>query len=100
MKSGYEIRWTPNALAELEATYEYLEQKFSAKELHALSVEIERIIKLISKSPEIFPLSDIENIRKAVLLRFNTVYYRVNRDRIEIVSFFSNRQSPEKRKLK
>ena len=100
MKSGYEVRWTPNSLTELEATYNYLEKEFSAKELHRLSIEIEKTIELLSKSPEIFPVSDIENIRKVVLLRFITLYYRVNEQTVEIISFFSNRQSPLKRKLK
>ena len=47
MKSGYKILWTDYALKELGNTYEYLELFFAKKELHKLSVEIDRVLKLI-----------------------------------------------------
>ena len=37
-----------------------------------------------------------KGVRRAVLLRGNTIYYRIKDDQIEILSFFSNRQDPEK----
>lgn len=33
MENGYNIYWTPNALRELKDTVDYLERKFSEKEL-------------------------------------------------------------------
>ena len=41
MKSGYKVKWTDNAIAELRATFEYLEENWSAKEMRSLSVEID-----------------------------------------------------------
>lgn len=41
-----------------------------------------------------FLLSDFIGIRKVVIKKFNTLYYRQKEDRIEIISFFSNRQNP------
>ena len=41
-----------------------------------------------------------KDVRRAVVLKFNTLYYRVNENNVEILSFFSNRQNPKKRKLK
>lgn len=61
--------------------------------------EIERISSIISQNPNIFPHSDRLQTRKAVILKFNTLYYRNMNDKIEIVSFFSNKQSPDKMKL-
>jgi len=100
MKSGYKIEWTDNALSELKKTYQYLEENWTAKDLTKLSFDIERTISLISKNPNMFPMSDKANIRKAVIKKLNTMYYREKEgDRIEILSFFSNRQSPVRRKL-
>ena len=100
MKSGYKIYWTDNALSELKETFEYLEKNWTKKELKNLSSEIERTSKLISDNPSLFPLSNKKNIRKAVIKKLNTVYYRVkNNENIEIISFFSNRRNPNKRKL-
>ena len=99
MEKGFEILWTDLALEELSETVEYLKREFSQKEIDNLGDEIERISSIISQNPNIFPNSDRLKTRKAVILKFNTLYYRIMNDKIEIVSFFSNRQSPDKMKL-
>ena len=99
MEKGFEILWTDLALEELSETVEYLKREFSQKEIDNLGDEIERICSIISQNPNIFPHSDRLKTRKAVILKFYTLYYRIMNDKIEIVSFFLNRQSPDKMKL-
>ena len=99
MEKGFEILWTDLALEELSETVEYLKREFSQKEIDNFGDEIERICSIISQNPNIFPNSDRLKTRKAVILKFNTLYYRIMNDKIEIVSFFLNRQSPDKMKL-
>ena len=86
-------------MEELSETVEYLKREFSQKEIDNLGDEIERICSIISQNPNIFPHSDRLQTRKAVILKFNTLYYRIMNDQVEILSFFSNRQSPDKMKL-
>lgn len=92
MKSGYEIVWSDQALKELEETIEYLEKNFTNKELRKLSVEIERNLDIISKNPLIFSRTEKLDIRKVVISKFNTLYYKTENEKIEVISFFSNRQ--------
>lgn len=99
MENGYNILWTPSALEELEQTIEYLQLHFMDKEIKKLVQKIESLIEIISQNPFIFPISESKNIHKLVILEFNTMYYRVNNGSVEILSFFSNRQSPQKRKI-
>lgn len=99
MKSGYKIYWSDNALNELKNTIEYLEQNFSDKEIKRLVQKLEHTIQLLSKNPHIFPESEFKNIHRAVVLKYNSLYYRIKGNKIEILSFFSNRQSPNKRKI-
>ena len=100
MKSGYKIEWTNNALAELKATYQYLEENWTEKELRNLSTAIENTLKLISENPKLFPISERKRIRKVVVKKWNTLYYIEQKNNsIEILSFFSNRQDPAKRKI-
>ena len=99
MEKGFEILWTDLALEELSETVEYLEREFSQKEIDNLGDEIERITSIISQNPNIFPHSDRLQTRKAVILKFYTLYYRIMNDQVEILSFFSNRQSSKKKKL-
>ena len=57
MKSGYKILWTDNALQELEATLNYLKEKWTAKELKNLAVALEKTLQLIAQNPYIFQAS-------------------------------------------
>jgi plasmid stabilization system protein ParE len=101
MKNGYKILWTDFALKELKNTIEYLEENWTEKELQILTLNIEETLKLISQNPELFQVSEIKkDIRRAIILSHNTMYYRVKNNQIEIISFFSNRQNPKKKKLK
>ncbi len=101
MESGYKILWTDNALYELKETYLYLELNWTDKVLNRLSVELDKTLKLLSQNPQLFQISEYKNIRRVVLLRLNTLYYRVDEENkvVEILSFFSNRQSPDNRKI-
>lgn len=99
MKNGYKIHWTDNALNELAKTIEYLEKNFTDKEIRKLALKIESTVELISQNPNIYPKSEFKNVYKAIILKYNTLYYRLTEDSIEILSFFSNRQSPIKRKI-
>ncbi len=89
MKSGCKILWTDFALKELEKTIEYLEQNYTEKELRNLAAKLEEILSLLSQNPNLFQVSDIKkDIRRAVILTHNTLYYRIINDKIEIISFF------------
>lgn len=101
MKNGYEIVWTDNAIQELEQTILNLELHWTEKELKILASELEKTLNLISQNPYLFQASDFKKeVRRAVILKLNSLYFKVNENSVEILSFFSNRQNPLKRKLK
>ena len=99
MKNGYKIVWSDQAVKELEETIEYLEHNFTNKELRRLSIEIERNLDIISENPLIFSRTEKLDIHKVVIKKFNTLYYKIESEKIEIISFFSNRQNPGNRKF-
>jgi plasmid stabilization system protein ParE len=101
MTNGYKIFWTEFALSELEKTITYLEENWTEKELMNLAYEIEKTLSLISHDPTLFQVSEIKkDVRRVLVAKLNTLYYRVNGESIEIISFFSNRQNPKRRKIK
>jgi plasmid stabilization system protein ParE len=98
MKSGFKVYWTDFALTELENTVQYLESNFSEKELKTLAQEIEHTVSLISMNPMLFQESNTKKgVRKVVVSKYNNMYYHITKNRIEIISFFSNRQNSVKR---
>lgn len=94
MENGYDIFWTSHALNELAETFSYLENNFPPLVSKELAQSLDRVLKRIAIQPATFSLSDFIGIRKVVVKKFNTLYYRQKGDRIEIISFFSNRQNP------
>ncbi len=73
---------------------------WTEKEIVKLVLKIEHTVELISKNPDMFQLSLVENgIRQAVVMKHNTMYYRILGETIEVLSFFSNRQSEGKRRF-
>lgn len=96
MKSGYKVVWTDHALDELRQTISYIEQNFSEREIQRLANKIESTLALIATNPTIFPESQHrKGVRRVIILRLNSLYYRVENRNIEILSFFSNRQDPK-----
>lgn len=100
MENGYKILWTDNALEELDQTVEFLETNWTVKELRNFASKLDHILEIISKSPEIFPADfNKKEIRKAVVDKNNTLYYRTKGITIEVISLFSNRQNPKKKSI-
>lgn len=100
MGNGYKILWTDHALWELSQTVEFLERNWTEKELKNFASKLDHILEIIYKNPEIFP-SDFneKEIRKAVVDKNNTLYYRIKENSIEVISIFSNRQDPKKSRV-
>ena len=101
MKSGYKLFWTELADKELEEAIIYLEENWTEREIKNLFIKLDTTLKILTSNPFIFQISDIEeDIRRAVIAKYNSLYYRINSDTIEIISFYNNRKDPNKRKAK
>jgi plasmid stabilization system protein ParE len=97
MKNGYNIVWTDHAISELNDTIEHLVENWTERELINFSKELDHTIELISKNPELFQVSKKKKgVRRAIVLKYNNIYYRVENESVEILSLFSNRQDPKK----
>ncbi len=100
MQNGYKILWTDHALEELKNTILYIEEHWTEKEVRNLIVSLEHTLALLASNPNIFPVSEKKKIiRRAVVLKHNSLYFRLKNKNVEILSFFSHRQNPKKRKL-
>ena len=99
MASGFKIRWTDHALSELSNTVKHLEENWTENELTQFANAVDHTVEIISRHPEIFPVSDkTKEIRKANVDKNNTLYYRIVKDSVQILSVFGTKQNPKKRK--
>lgn len=97
MKSTFKIIWTTRSLTDLKNIITYLEENWTVKDIqnfaHLLDLQLNRLIIHPFLIPE---LNKYKKIRKSVLTRQISIYYRVNNNKIQIISLFDNRQNPIK----
>lgn len=92
-----EIIWSPAAEKDFESILEYLQIKWSTRITRRFINKVDDNIELIVEDPQIFPVINVElQIRKSVITKQNTLYYREVNNKIEIVRLFDTRQDPNK----
>lgn len=97
MKDTYKLIWSDEALINLKGIIEYLENRWTKREIKKFAQLLDKQLKLIEVNPYLFTESGKSNgLRKSVLSRQTTIYYRVINYEIRIITLFDNRQNPDK----
>ncbi|MGE0018278.1 MAG: type II toxin-antitoxin system RelE/ParE family toxin [Draconibacterium sp.] len=97
----FKIVWTLEALSNLENILSYLAENWSQREIDHFKTRLSKQIGYITNFPDMFPVSLFNSkVRKAVLSKQTTVFYRKEAEIIYIVSMFVNAKDFKKiRKL-
>lgn len=81
----------------LDKLFDYLLEKWSLKVKNEFISKLDSSIDIIRNQPEIFPKSEKgKGLRKCVVTKQTTLFYRFNSKKISIVTFFDSRQNPKK----
>lgn len=97
MRNTYKIIWTSRALSDLKNTIAYLEENWTSREIQKFALLLDLQLNRLKIYPNLFPKSyRYKKIRKSVLTRQVSMYYRVVNQEIQIISLFDNRQNPKK----
>ena len=99
MKSGLKIKWTLEAVQNLEGLIEYLETNWTQKEISKFITKFEKQLVIISTFPLAYPISKKKNVHRCVMSSNVTIFYKVQHDTLYLVSIFDNRQDPKKLKI-
>jgi plasmid stabilization system protein ParE len=92
-----EIVFSTRARLKLEQLLDYLETEWSVKVKLSFIAKLDNALLQISKMPESCPLSKKKKgVHKCVVNRQTSLYYRISKNEIEIITFFDNRQKPSK----
>lgn len=96
MKSTYKLIWSDEALNNLKGIIDYLENRWTKKEIKKFALLLDKQLKLIEDNPFLFAESDKSNgLRKSVLSKQTTIYYRIIGYEVRIITLFDNRQNPK-----
>jgi plasmid stabilization system protein ParE len=92
-----QIWWSPAAENDMEIILTYLQENWNKRIVSKFLSKVDSHLQLIAKDADIFPIiHEKMQIRKCVLTKQNTIYYRVFDNKIEIVRLFDSRQDPKK----
>ncbi len=94
------INWTPKAKETFLVIISFLESNWSEKEVSKFVSATDRIIGLISLFPNLFSQSGKKkNVHRAVISKQTSLFYRVKKGEIELITFWDNRRNPKSLKI-
>ena len=86
------IVWTERSLQNAISIKDYLTDNFSSKEIEAFFSTLQAFEIAVCAFPELYPQSEIKiDIRRAVLSKVLSAYYRVTKGEIEVLALLDNR---------
>ncbi|HEX7584360.1 MAG TPA: type II toxin-antitoxin system RelE/ParE family toxin [Prolixibacteraceae bacterium] len=86
------ILWTERSLQNAISIKEYLLTNFSGKEVDHFYAMLQSFEIAVCAFPELYPQSFTQkNIRRAVLSKVLSAYYRIHKGKIEVVALLDNR---------
>lgn len=90
------IKWSSFADDDLAKILEYLDAKWNNSVCLKFITKLDSCITFIQQNPKQFPLLNKDlQIRKCVITKQNSLYYRETANRIEILRLYDTRQNPE-----
>lgn len=94
-----EVIWSDEAVEDYHQNIDYLLENWSVKVALEFTEDVEAIIQLIKARPELYPLSDYKEIRRAVVRRQITLFFKVKDETISLIRFWNNHRDIEKLEL-
>ena len=90
------IIWSPQSETDLEQILIYLAEEWERDvSINFLDI-VESLLGQISKNPKQYPLIHKQlNIRKCVITKHNSLYYRNRKSVIELLRIYDNRHDPD-----
>ncbi len=96
MKSTYKLIWSEEAKNNLSEIIDYLEERWTEKEISQFLKKLNHQLDLIRHNPKLFPKVNRKGVRKSVLSKQVSIFYKSNRKEINILFIFDTRQNPGK----
>lgn len=102
MDTDWTVVWSQQARGTYFLVLDYLNEYWSKRELHQFMHRVEIAIHAIKRNPELFAASSHNRkLRKAFVDKNNSFFYSIDfyKRRLLILTFYDNRQDPDKYKI-
>ncbi|MCB9230698.1 MAG: type II toxin-antitoxin system RelE/ParE family toxin [Bacteroidia bacterium] len=94
---AHRVYLSPLAQFKLESILETIERKWGKKSKQKFLYQLSQATERISNYPELWAeLKEYPGIRKCVITKQTSYFYRILNENIEIITVIDNRQNPAK----
>ncbi|NVJ48533.1 MAG: type II toxin-antitoxin system RelE/ParE family toxin [Cytophagia bacterium] len=90
-----QVIWTEKATNDYLSNIEYLLRKWSQESASNFIDEVDSILELLIVNPDAFPKTDYLEIRKVVIRKQISLFYKIVDDNIYILRLWNTYQNPE-----
>lgn len=91
-----ELRLSKRAMKKLDSLLVYLEEEWPTKVKLNFILKLDKSFKQIQNLPDSFSESEqIKGLRKCVVTKQTTVFYKYSETTIDVITIFDNRQNPK-----
>lgn len=95
------IEWSPRSKKDYLKLLEYLQEEWGEKVVKKFNGRLQTVLKTIASKPQLYPASSrMKDVRRCVVSKQTSLYYRVKKNKIELITLFDTRQDPKKLKRK
>ncbi|WP_462265947.1 type II toxin-antitoxin system RelE/ParE family toxin [Mucilaginibacter sp.] len=92
---GLSIVYTPAAKSTYRNIHQFITTNFGKSSAEKFSAKAEKTIRLIAEQPLMFKSSEIaENVRIGFITKQCALFYRVEKNEVQLLYFWDNRQEP------
>ena len=96
---SYQIIWSPQANQTYLLILEYLQKNWTEREINNFIERTEEVLFFISQNPLLYRYSKQNDSYKCVVTEQTSLIYQIKQDKVELLSFWDNRQDPKKLNL-
>jgi plasmid stabilization system protein ParE len=96
---SYSVIWSDEAKANYKLILEYLNTKWTQREVINFAKRTEEVVALIKIDPYLHkPSAKGKAIRHCVLVKQVSLFYRIEQNTVYLITFWDNRQNPNRLK--
>ena len=90
-----EVIWSYEAYVDYDKNIEYLLQEWTIESVVNFEYLVEEKLKQLQQMPWSVEATDIDHVRKAVIVKQVTLYYKITKERIELLRFWNSYKDPQ-----
>jgi len=91
-RNKFSVYWSEQSLNNAIRIESYLRENFTVKEIIRFHIKLQTFEEAVSNYPKLYPEANVHSsLRRAVLSKQLSVYYKITDDRIEVVAILDNR---------